>query len=424
MHKKIYTEIINDFQKGPIRRSLFSNGATLLEHSATGFAGAKININFLAGSVFENENQHGMAHIIEHLLFKEVGSSLVSELEHYGAEINAYTFKENVCFELSCLARKLEDLLPLFLDLIFNFNFTEDQFRKEKNVIIQELFEDKDDHETQGLEYIFKKNFPLNLGHPIGGEASKIKNYTIKDIQSYYKKYFTPNRLIITVVSGLEHTTIDHTLLNSFSKYFKAKEDKPFRIQSLKKSKKINHFVASYKRKISSPILLFSFDGPSLSSPDYYTYAILDEILFDGLSSLFFKYFRDRNPYVYGFGSALNSFSPCANYVMIFNTQTKYIPNIKKEIKDVLLQCSTDVSVLEKVDFIKTRLVESFELAFDDLNERAEFIADNEIYQLNELDIKIIIEKISRVSVKGIQTLAKKLYMSDYSILTIQSQDL
>ena len=75
--------------KGPIYRSLFNNGSVFLFHQANGFTGAKVSLNVMAGSMFESEQQYGIAHLLEHLIFKEVNTTLIKEMELIGGEVNA-----------------------------------------------------------------------------------------------------------------------------------------------------------------------------------------------------------------------------------------------------------------------------------------------------------------------------------------------
>ncbi len=115
------TQILKSFEKGPVRRSLFDNGAVSLYHHFKGMESACANLYFLAGSIFESESEEGIAHVIEHMLFKDEGSNdLVKELEREGAQVNAYTYKEYVCFELDCPSELLPRFLPKFLSLFLS----------------------------------------------------------------------------------------------------------------------------------------------------------------------------------------------------------------------------------------------------------------------------------------------------------------
>ena len=423
MLKTLKTELITDFNKGPIYRSLYSNGAVLLEHKAVGFVGAKVNLNYLAGAIFENEEQEGLSHLIEHLLFKDNDSSLISQLELAGAEVNAYTYKENVCFEMTCLASKLDKLLPVFLEFFLQLKFTDEQFRKEKKVIIQELKEDKDDHEAEGLEYLFEKNFNRKLGHRIGGRISQVEKYKKEDILKYYKKFYTPDRMVLTIVHGDEEFSGEKIFFDKLQGYSSLKDKDPYRLKAFDKITKLKHVNKTYYRKVESTIQYFSFNGPALNYKNFYAYVILDEILFEGLSSVLFKKFREEVPLVYGLGSIVNSFSSCGNYIMYFNTQKKNVDAIKRGVIETLEECSNSLEHMADIEQIKERLIDSWHLAFDSIDERAEYLADNEIYQLNELDIDMIQEKIFMVDVKSVQSVAKQLYINDYSKLTITRKD-
>ncbi len=423
MLKIINQSVIDNIEKGPIYRSLFSNGACLLQHEAEGFASAKVSVNFIAGSIFESVDQHGLAHLIEHLIFKETKTDYIKFLEQAGAELNAYTYKENVCFEMSCLSKKIDYLLPYFLEVFLSLDFSDEQLSKEKKVVMQELNEDKDDHETQGLEFVFQKNFDDRVGHPVGGTISQVRRYKRVDVEKFYKKYFTPDRMILTIVNGSDPIINKNIFKHALTTFSTGKERKPFRIKSVSAIKKIKHFNSVKKRRMESAISYFSFNGPSVKSDATYDFIVLDELLFEGLSSLFFKKFREERPLVYGLGSTLNSFSACGNYIMVFNSNSIHINDIKAGVKDVLGQIAQDGPVVADMTAIKNKIMDTWEMAFDDIEERAEFIAENEIYQNHEFGIPQIREKISRVSIESIKKLVENIFIkNDYSTLILKNK--
>lgn len=419
MPGNLQTTIIKDFEKGPIRRSLFSNGAVSLFHKAKGFSGAKIQLHFIAGSMFEKESEYGLSHVVEHMIFKEIDTDYIKELEMAGASVNAYTYKENVCFEMSCLSSNVTKLLPTFLRKFLCMNFTEDVFQKEKQVIIKEIKEDADDHETQAIEYIFKKNFTDDLGHSIGGNISQVNSFKRNDLQKYYDEHFLPERMILSIVSGKDNNKVEEILETEMGNVFKDKKTKPFRLKSKNKIAKLNHFNSNLKRKMENSLLVFSFNGPSILSDKFYEYAVLDELLFEGLSSIFFKKLRVEIPLVYGYGSTVNCFSNCGNYVMVFNAQAKDIKEIKYVFKKTMADLSDSEFEASEVESIKKRILDHWEISFDDLEERVEFIAGNEIYQLNEYSIESVRSKIKNVTPKTLKLLLRSLINSEFSSLVL-----
>jgi predicted Zn-dependent peptidase len=406
------------FEKGPVRRSLFSNGAVSLFHQFKGMESATVNLYFLSGSIFEKENEYGIAHVIEHMLFKENKTGeLVRTLEAYGASMNAYTYKEYVCFELDCSAKKIHLFLPKFLNLFFNPVFDTKALAKEKKVILQELRQDKDDHEVTGVEYIYEKNFDSKLGHPIGGTTKNIRSFTSNDLQRYYKKYFCPSRMVLNVVSGRSFDSLEDIFKNSL-KNFPSKNTAPWRYKPVRKNAKLNHFKSALKRKIQASIVYLVFDGVTLGHDDYYIYSIIDELLFEGMTSRFYRALREKTPLVYSFGSDLNSFATSGSYTMIFNTSKSNVSTLKKVVLDEIKALRDSISDAELIA-LKERLIEGWSLSFDSLHERGEFIAHGEVYQEQDFSLKKQIEILKSINSKDIRRILDKMISQKHSELIL-----
>ena len=419
MLKILKDQKINDFEKGPIRRSLFSNGAMSIVHNAKGFSGAKVQLHFIAGSMFEGEKEEGLSHLIEHLIFKENTTDYIKQLELSGATVNAYTYKENVCFEMSCLTKNLETLLPTFLKKFFTLEFSDENLRKEKIVIAKELLEDMDDHETQAIEHLFKKNFSRDLGHPVGGTVASVKKFTRPQVDKFYKKYYKPSRIILSIAAGDDCTFVEDIFKDAMVERYGNGEGKPFRLKSTDKISKLKHIKTTQRKKLENTLLLLSFNGPSITSKKFYDYAVLDELLFQGLNSVFFKKLRNDKPLVYGYGSSLNCFRSCGNYLMIFTTQKEDLASVKKEVKEVLEGKKREFLNEEEIESVKQRILDHWELSFDDLEERVEFLAGTEIYQLKEYRISDVAQRIKSVSTTSLKKLINQMVSTDYSMLSI-----
>tara|TARA_B100001971_G_C18268036_1_gene596528 strand:+ start:104433 stop:105701 length:1269 start_codon:yes stop_codon:yes gene_type:complete len=407
---------ITNFEKGPIRRSLFSNGAVSLFHQFKGMESAVVNIYFLAGSIFEKPSEYGISHVIEHMLFKEAGENkIIKELEFAGAEINAYTYKEHVCFEMSCSAQKLAQFYPKFLSLFLNPHFDEKALELEKKVIIQELKEDGDDHETFGMEYLYKKNFDDKLGHSIGGSIKNVRSFKASDLMSFYKKYYTSDRLIISVCSGYEFKALESETLNIMQAYLPAKIKQPKRLKQSKKFSKLVHIKNKLKRKMESSIVFFSFDGISVHHKDYYPLLVLDDFLFEGMSSVFFDELREKLGLVYGMGSALNAYADEGSYIMVFNTKKTNVKLLNETIINVLRAIEHNQYDISEINRVIARIKEAWLLAFDSMGERCEYFAEVEMFAGNDFSVQRIIDKLDQVTIKDVQRVITRLFKYNYS---------
>ena len=400
-------------EKGPIIRSLFDHGGCYLYHHAKGFSGAKVSLSFLAGSFFESVDKQGLAHLVEHLVFKEVISKNINFLESHGAELNAYTYKETICFEMECHSDNLKILLPVFLDQFTKLDFSKEQFVKEKKVIIHELKEDEDDHETQGVEELFERNFDFSIGHQVGGKISSVKKFTTENVQSYFKKYFRSERAVLTIVSG-KNNDFNPIVSKKFQNLKRAKTKKdPFRLKLYKKAKPLTHFQKNKVKKMESGINFFSFNGPKVNDTDYYDYLILNEILFEGISSVFFKKLREDKPLVYGMGSSVNSFHRAGQYMMIFSGSANTSKQIKLIVLETLNELKSKLIDEKTIQQIKTKMIQNWEISFDDLHERADFLTDQEVYGLSFKTLAEMRSELNKVNSESIQKVLNKILPTD-----------
>ena len=413
-------ELNKSFEKGPIRRSLFSNGAVSLFHQFKGLEGAVVNVYFLAGSVFEKEEEYGISHVIEHMLFKEVeGQNTIKDLEYAGAEINAYTYKEHVCFEMACSAKKLKRFFPKFLSLFLQPHFDEKALELEKKVIVQELKEDGDDHETFGMEYLYKKNFKSDLGHSIGGTIKNVRNFRTDQLYKYYKKWYTSDRMIVSITSGHTYSSLEDDLLSVMNQYLVDKKLDPKRLSIKKKFSKLEHINTKLQRKMESSIVFYSYNGFSVHHPDYYNLLVLDDLLFEGMSSVFFDILRERHGLVYGMGSAINSYAKEGSYIMVFNTKATNIKFLDQCIAETLTYMAIKGIELEQVNIIVERIKEAWQLAFDSISERCEYFAEVEMFAENDFSLQKIIAKLNQVSDDSLRKTLKKILKSNKSRLIL-----
>jgi predicted Zn-dependent peptidase len=160
----------------------------LLKHSPSTITHCCFVLN--AGSRDEQPGQEGLAHFIEHLLFKETEkrstSQILNRLEVVGADLNAYTTKEYTCIHASLLKEHLERTMDLFEDILFHSTFPEEEMEKERGVILDEIASYLDQPE-EAIQDDFEGL--LFKGHPIGenilGTPETVAKLNVKDIKAF-----------------------------------------------------------------------------------------------------------------------------------------------------------------------------------------------------------------------------------------------
>lgn len=175
-----------------------------------------------AGSRDESPDKEGLAHFIEHALFKGTKKRkayhILNRLDTVGAELNAYTTKEETCLHASSLVQDFSRSLELICDLAFNPVFPEKELEKEKDVINEEIQSNLDNP----FELIFDEFESLLFKkHPLGGNIlgnyKSVAAFSKKDVQKFRQQYYQTGQMVLSVVGGLSPLRIENTVRKYFS---------------------------------------------------------------------------------------------------------------------------------------------------------------------------------------------------------------
>ncbi|MBE5317802.1 insulinase family protein [Pedobacter sp. MR2016-19] len=196
------------------------NGIRILHvPAASAISHACIIVN--TGSRDEPEGKAGLAHFIEHLIFKRTEkrstNQILNRLESVGADLNAYTTKEYTCVHASFLNPYLDRTLDLFNDIIFHSTFPEEEMDKEKSVILDEISSYLDQPE-EAINDDFEDM--LFAGHALGnnilGTTESVQNFTREDVINFRKANYRTNEIVVAVLGNYTLNNV----VNKGSKYF------------------------------------------------------------------------------------------------------------------------------------------------------------------------------------------------------------
>jgi len=196
------------------------NGIRILHvPSASAISHACILIN--SGSRDEEDAQMGLAHFIEHLIFKRTEkrstNQILNRLESVGADLNAYTTKEYTCIHASFLQPYVDRTLELFNDIVFHSVFPLEELEKEKGVILDEITSYLDQPE-EAINDDFEDMLFANhtLGRNILGTPESVTGLSREDIQNFLKKNYRTDQIIVAVLGNYSF----NKLIKIGEKYF------------------------------------------------------------------------------------------------------------------------------------------------------------------------------------------------------------
>ncbi|MEI7896638.1 MAG: pitrilysin family protein [bacterium] len=175
-----------------------------------------------AGTRDETEAEHGVAHFIEHTIFKGTGKrnvfQVLNRLENVGADLNAYTGKEETCIHASFLSEFYERTLELFQDIFFHSVFPEKELEREKQVVMDEIRSFKDTPAEQIFDDFEDQVFN---GHPLGknilGSAGSLQKLKRDDVLNFIHRNYRLNEVVIASVGNMEFRRLARLVVKYFS---------------------------------------------------------------------------------------------------------------------------------------------------------------------------------------------------------------
>lgn len=191
----------------------------------SGSAVAWAALSIRCGTRDEGSFRSGTAHFCEHTLFKGTlrrsASSINNRLDRLGGELNAFTTKEEIVIHATVLKEDLAKAVSLLLELATQATFPEKEVEREKGVVIEEINSYKD---TPADDIYDRFEELLFAGHPLGrsilGTAASVRRITAEELRAFARGGFTPDRMALTVVAGLEEDRLEAQLRRLAEPFF------------------------------------------------------------------------------------------------------------------------------------------------------------------------------------------------------------
>ena len=203
-----------------IHYEVLANGTEVLIADDHRVPCAALQVWVRVGSLHEQEGQHGMAHFIEHMLFKGTQSSKVGELwqrvESWGGDINAYTDYDRTVYHLTLHADHTRDGIEALHDAIYHSELSSAEIAKEKEVVCEEIKHYRDDPSDRLYEEARRLAFQRQV-HPILGDSSAaVRAFDDESLRTFYRMHYVPRNLAITAVGAFDIDTVREKITQLF----------------------------------------------------------------------------------------------------------------------------------------------------------------------------------------------------------------
>lgn len=295
-----------------------------------------------AGCLYECKENSGIAHFIEHMVFKGTGKrnafQISDEMESKGIQINAYTSKGNTAYYTISTDEYAEDCMEMLGDLYFNATFTAENIEKEKCVVIEEIGMSEDDPEDLCLELLSTAHFGTHpVANSILGTVETVRSLNEEKIREFMRKYYIPENTVISIVGNIKVETARALV----EKYFAFEKHKPYIAPVLPPA--VPQCNPAYRYKdLEQANIAISFPQFSYFDKRSTAGSLVANMLGGGMSSRLFQRLREELGLVYNVYVTENQYSNCGDAVIFLATSPCTAQKAVEAVKEVILEVKKD----------------------------------------------------------------------------------
>ena len=246
-------------------------------NSRVTYSGVYINV----GSRDETGADEGMAHFIEHSLFKGTthrrAHHILNRIDGVGGELNAFTTKEETCIYATSLAEHLDRCLELMADVLFNSIFPEAEIEREKDVVVEEI----ESYNDSPSELIFDQFEELAFeGHPLAhnilGSKRNVRRFTAERLRGRLRGCYQPRRMVVAVAGDVDFKRLARLCERHFGHQPQDDARQPWRTEG---KPVVHRFDRRIHRRTHQTHLLLGCEAPGIYHPQKTAFSLLNNIL-------------------------------------------------------------------------------------------------------------------------------------------------
>lgn len=392
------------------------NGMRIAGERIPHFRSAALGVWVGVGSIHEQEGEHGLSHLIEHMVFKgtkkRTARELASVMDAVGGHLNAYTTKECTCFHV----RVVDEHIPLAVDVLSDLAtgalFTDEALEMEKNVVLEEISMVEDTPEDLVGELLSDAWYSgHNLGKPILGLADEIRSYTRKDVLDYFEKHYRPGNFVFSMAGNYDEPRMEELLNTHFGADGHPHipyESAPFEHGGFRRA-------LVRKKDIEQLHISVAFRGYGRMDDRLFPMLVLNNILGGGMSSRLFQRIREERGLVYSVYTYPASYvgsGVFAIYAGLNPANVEVVMQIIREELDSLRQ-----GRITEEEFVRAReqLKGGYVLGLDGISSRMADMGKSTLLNNAIRTEEEVLNKVNAVTIDDVTKVAQYIFDSQYS---------
>ena len=404
-----------------IRKTVLSNGLLVLTESMPHVRSVSIGAWIGSGSRDEALEVNGVSHFVEHMVFKGTTSrsaqQIAREVDTIGGNLDAFTGKEMVCFNIKVLDENVAPALDVLSDLVLHPTFTPEELAREQGVILEEIKMDEDNPDYLVHE-IFTQNFWKGdaLGRPILGTEKTVSSFNQQVVFDFYNSRFTPRNMVFSAAGNLEHDAFVAQVERQFGS-LAADGAEP--IAGPAAPTATPHITLKRKKSLEQVQLCLGVPAPPVNDPSRYGVYLLNTMLGGGMSSRLFQTIREDQGLAYSIYSEMNPFRDTGSLCVYAGTSVDKTEKVLRLTLEELRRLKEETVSEAELKRAKDQLKSNMVIGLESSGSRMSNLARQQMYFGRFFGVDEIIEEIEAVTIADIQDLAQRLFRPEAIALTL-----
>jgi len=288
-------------ENNQVQRYTLENGLTVILKENKTVPLVAFQMWIKVGSADEREEEAGVTHLIEHMLFKGTAKRKVGEIarevEAAGGTINAFTSYDQTVFYLIIPSQYFNLGLDIISDAIQNSSFESEELEREKEVVLEEVRMRTDHPSTKLNEALFSTIYTVHpYRRPIIGFETTVKNLDRKKVIEYYRTWYTPDNMCLVITGNFSPPEALSSIKRAFSGFTSSR--RPNFKRPLEPTQNETRSII-FRGDVQQTYLAMAFPTPAINHPDFYPLEVLATILGEGKSSRLYQKVKSEQQLMY-----------------------------------------------------------------------------------------------------------------------------
>ncbi len=404
-----------------IRKTVLSNGLMVLTEAMSHVRSVSMGAWIGSGSRDEAAEVNGISHFVEHMVFKGTTSrsaqQIAREVDTIGGNLDAFTGKEMVCFNIKVLDENVPPALDVLADLVLHPTFTPADLSREQGVILEEIKMDEDNPDYLVNE-VFTQNFWKGdaLGRPILGTVKTVSKFNQQVLFDFYAGQFTPRNMVFSAAGNLDHDDFVAQVEREFSSLAASGSGVPAKIAAPVATP---HITLKRKKSLEQVQFCLGVPAPPVNDGRRYGVYLLNTMLGGGMSSRLFQTIREDQGLAYSIYSEMSPFRDTGSLCVYAGTSVDKTERVLQltlqELRRLKEETASDVELKRAKDQLKSNMV----IGLESSGSRMANLARQQMYFGRFFGVDEIMAEIQAVTTADIQALAQELFRPEALALTL-----